>query len=111
MTAQHDVDQEATALLIVEAFDAGREMPPHERLVEIDKGLREELARLMTQARSRAETVEQRSRAWYALVNAVDRAEDALSIPLTQGALAGALRVAELARRVLELRKAGGVEA
>ncbi|MFF4121806.1 DUF6415 family natural product biosynthesis protein [Streptomyces sp. NPDC001714] len=90
--------------LIGAAFDAAREQPAPEQLVEIDKLLREEMTRLSTTATALSEHRSVRSRGWYALVNAVDRAEYALTFQNREG-LAGALTVAELARRVIELRQ------
>lgn len=90
--------------LIADAFDASRERPTPERLREIDKLLREEIDRLSTTAAAMAEHRTVRSRGWYALVNAVDRAEDARAFQSREG-LAGALNVAELARTLVELRK------
>ncbi|MFE9624311.1 DUF6415 family natural product biosynthesis protein [Streptomyces sp. NPDC006527] len=101
--------REDVATLIVEAFEAGHEMPPYERLVEIDKGLRDEIGRLTAHAQRLADKADHRSRQWYALVNAVDRAEDAMRFPLSTTPLAGAVHVAELAHRVQELREAGGI--
>lgn len=91
--------------LIREAFDATQEPPTPERLAEIDAALRVEVVRLQETARALAEHRPHRSRDWYALVNAVDRADYALGFQ-NQTGFAGALGVAELARRVLELERA-----
>ncbi|MGW2550736.1 DUF6415 family natural product biosynthesis protein [Streptomyces sp. NPDC001635] len=97
--------------LIVEAFDAGHSMPPHDRLVEVDQLLRKEIDRLVPLAREHATQTEERSRTWYALMSAADSAEYACRFELGSGRLAGALHVAELARRVIELRRVLGVDA
>lgn len=107
MTAAPPAEQQTDdpiPALIEDAFDASREQPTPERLVEIDKLLREEIDRLSVTAAAMAENREVRSRDWYALVNAVDRADDARAFQNRSG-LAGALNVAELARTVIELRK------
>ncbi|MFE1849829.1 DUF6415 family natural product biosynthesis protein [Streptomyces sp. NPDC059489] len=96
--------------LIVEAFDAGQSMPPHERLVDVDKLLREEIGRLIPLARDHTARAEERSRTWYALTSAADSAEYACRFELGSGRLAGALHVAELARRVIKLRRVLGVD-
>ncbi|MCX4607006.1 DUF6415 family natural product biosynthesis protein [Streptomyces mirabilis] len=93
--------------LIGAAFDAARDQPTHDRLVEIDRLLRAEIERLQTIARRTAELRPHRSREWYALVNAVDHADDTLQFQL--GVMfAAALHVAELARRVRELQAVVG---
>ncbi|MFF7171073.1 DUF6415 family natural product biosynthesis protein [Streptomyces pseudovenezuelae] len=97
-----------TAALIVEAFDAGDAMPPHERFVELDKLLRAEIDRLVTYVQRLADNTAHRTREWYAMTNAIDKATDALQFQLGTGPLAGSLHVAELARRVIELQEAGG---
>lgn len=107
MTAASSAEQQTDdpiPALIEDAFDASREQPTPERLDEIDKLLREEVDRLSTIAAAMAEHRTVRSRGWYALVNAVDRADDARAFQSRRG-LAGALNVAELARTVIELRK------
>lgn len=103
------MDTDDTASLIVEAFDAGRAMPPHARLVELDKLLREEIGRLTTYVQRLADQTAHRTRDWYAMTGAIDKAEDALKFQLGTGPLGGALHVAELARRVIELQEVGGV--
>ncbi|WP_330349688.1 DUF6415 family natural product biosynthesis protein [Streptomyces sp. NBC_00582] len=110
MTVTHDqVEADPIPELISDAFDATRTFPPHERLVEIDKLLHEEIARLTTLVQRLAGRTPHRSRDWYRMVNALDRAEDMPREELSWGPLANALRVAELARIVLELQRAGGV--
>jgi hypothetical protein len=103
-----------TAALIVEAFDAGHAMPPHERLVELDKLLRAEIDGLVTYVQRLADKTAHRTREWYAMTNAIEKATDALAFQLGTGPLAGALHVAELARRIRELqnvlREVGGVQ-
>ncbi|MEV5479326.1 DUF6415 family natural product biosynthesis protein [Streptomyces sp. NPDC052207] len=98
------------AALIVEAFDAGHSMPPHERLVEVDQLLRKEIERLVPLAREHTAQAEERTRTWYALMSAADSAAYACRFELGSGRLAGALHVAELARRVIELRRVLGVD-
>ena len=90
--------------LIDAAFDSTRCIPPHERLVEIDAGLRAEIERLQTTARAMAEQRLHRSYEWYRLVNAADRADDTLAFQLSD-MMQAALQVSELARRVVELRQ------
>lgn len=102
--------------LIDEAIESMHTMPPHERFVEIDKGLREEIGRLVPRVQRLAgsQGVKHRSRQWYACDNALAAADHALSYQLGYGPTAGALHVAELARRVRELRQvlqdAGGAQ-
>ncbi|RPE47200.1 hypothetical protein EDD90_10653 [Streptomyces sp. Ag109_O5-1] len=90
--------------LIAAAFDSTRRYPEHERFVEIDKLLREEIERLQIIARRMADRTPHRSYDWYRLVNAVDRADDACGFQLGT-TLQAALQVSELARRVAELRQ------
>jgi hypothetical protein len=114
------MEQEAGAdsvdSLLDEANDAGRRTVPHERFVEIDKGLREEIDRLVPCVQRLADSrgVKHRSREWYACDNALFNADHALSYQLGYGPNACALHVAELARRVRELRQVlqgvGGVQ-
>ena len=107
MTAAPSVEQQTDdpiPALLGDAFEATRRQPAPERLAEIDKLLREEIDRLSTTALAMAQHREVRSRGWYALVNAVDKADDALTFTQNEG-FAGALNVAELARRVIELRQ------
>ncbi|MEV5911046.1 DUF6415 family natural product biosynthesis protein [Streptomyces chartreusis] len=100
-----ETQSDPIAELISEALNTTREYPPHDRLVELDKLLREEIDRLSTTARALAEQRPHRSRGWYALVNAVDVAEYALGFQLGTSPLAAGLHVSELARRVRELRE------
>lgn len=103
------MDTASTASLIVEAFDAGRAMPPHARLVDLDALLRAEIARLTAYVQRRADQTAHRTREWYAMTGAIERAEDTLTFQLGASPLAGSVHVAELARRVLELQEVGGV--
>ncbi|MGW2708093.1 DUF6415 family natural product biosynthesis protein [Streptomyces sp. NPDC001356] len=109
MTAEVSAEPQTDPIraLVMAAFEATLDQPTPERLAEIDKLLREEIERLSTTARALAEHRPHRSRGWYALVTAVDRAEDALAFQNREG-LAGALNVSELARRVIELRQVVG---
>ncbi|MEU6510988.1 DUF6415 family natural product biosynthesis protein [Streptomyces sp. NPDC046942] len=91
--------------LIEAAFDTTRRQPTPERLVEIDRLLRDEIRRLQATARAMADRRPVRSRGWYALVNAAESADDALGFQNREG-FAGALNVSELARRVIELQAA-----
>jgi hypothetical protein len=111
MTAAPSAEEQTDTIptLIGEAFEAARNYPPHARLVEIDKLLRKEIDRLSTIAGRMADKRPHRSRGWYALANAVDKADDALSFQLGEVPLAAALHVAELARRIVELRRETGV--
>ncbi|MGW0772000.1 DUF6415 family natural product biosynthesis protein [Streptomyces sp. NPDC002676] len=95
---------EPILFLIEAAFDTSRKQPTPERLAEIDRLLREEVARLLTTARAVAEHRPHRSRDWYALVNAVDAADDALRFQLGT-MMQAALQVSKLARRLIELRQ------
>ncbi|RRQ79417.1 hypothetical protein CQW39_09770 [Streptomyces griseofuscus] len=106
MTAEVSAERPTDPIpaLIEAAFEATRLQPTPERMIEIDRGLRNEVGRLSTTARALAEHRPHRSPGWYALVTAVDRADDALTFQNREG-LAGALNVAELARRVIELRQ------
>ncbi|MER5549833.1 hypothetical protein ABT072_47445 [Streptomyces sp. NPDC002589] len=58
--------------LIEAAFDSTRRQPTPERLVEIDRLLREEVDRLQAAARAMADHRPVRSRGCYALVNAAN---------------------------------------
>ncbi|MEU2740203.1 DUF6415 family natural product biosynthesis protein [Streptomyces sp. NPDC007095] len=93
--------------LIGEAINAGRCTVPHERFVEIDKALREEIDRLapLVQRLAGSTAVKHRSREWYACDNALGNADHAQSYQLGYGPTACALHVAELARRIRELRQ------
>ncbi|GAA0927013.1 MULTISPECIES: DUF6415 family natural product biosynthesis protein [Streptomyces] len=98
------------AQLVVEAFDAGRKMPPRERLVELDKLLRAEIDQLMKRAREAADQAAPHTRRWYALTHAIEDAQFAIGFEIGTGPLSGALHVAELARRVLDLQRTIGGE-
>ncbi|MET9816497.1 DUF6415 family natural product biosynthesis protein [Streptomyces sp. NPDC006355] len=95
--------------LIAEAFAAGRGYVTPERFTELDKLLREEIERLTPIVQRIADGRPHRSRDWYAAVNAIDAAEHALTYQVATTPLAGSINVAELARRVLDLRRIGGV--
>ncbi|MGW2742392.1 DUF6415 family natural product biosynthesis protein [Streptomyces sp. NPDC001450] len=110
MTAAPSAEQQTDdpiPALIDAAFDSTRDIPRHERLVEIDEGLRDEIERLQTIARRTADRTPHRSFRWYRLVNAADAADDALGFQLGD-MMQAALQVSELARRVTELRRVVG---
>lgn len=96
--------------LTAEAFAAGRDYVPPERFRELDKRLREEIDRLKPMVQRVADRAPHRSRAWYAAVQAVDAAEHDLSYQVPETPIAGSIHVAELARRLLELRQARGIQ-
>lgn len=104
------IDAEAVHALITEALGATGVLPAHARLVELDEQLREEIERLIPIVRDKSDRTELRSREWYALQQAADHAEDSLTFPLDEQPLAGALHVAELARRLCALQQAQGAE-
>ncbi|RPE40289.1 hypothetical protein EDD90_3325 [Streptomyces sp. Ag109_O5-1] len=91
--------------LIGEAFESTRNPPPPARFAEIDRALRGEIKRLSKIADGLCRQRPHRSRGWYALVNAIEKADDALSCELAEAPLAAGLHVSELARRVLELKR------
>ncbi|GHI91761.1 DUF6415 family natural product biosynthesis protein [Streptomyces olivaceus] len=74
------------------------------RMEELDQALRAEIQRLVRVAQRHADAAPLRSRTWYALIQAAERAEDAAQYQLGAAPLAGAIHVGELARRVCELR-------
>lgn len=96
--------------LIAEAFGAGHRYVTPERFTELDKLLREEIERLKPIVQRMADRAPHRSRDWYAAVNAVDASDFVLGFHVATTPLGGSLNVAELARRVLELRRVGGVQ-
>lgn len=108
-TTQQPIDADDVAHLIEEALGATGILPPMSRLVELDKLLRAEIERLVTVVQRKADATPLRSREWYTLVQAADRAEDALQYQIGAAPLAGAIHVGELARRIRELREAGGI--
>ncbi|MFD5838242.1 DUF6415 family natural product biosynthesis protein [Streptomyces collinus] len=93
--------------LIAEALAAGHNDVTAERFRELDKLLREEIDRLKPIVQRVADRTPQRSRGWYAAVQALDAAELDLSYQVATTPIAGSIHVAELARRVIELREAG----
>ncbi|MEU7400022.1 DUF6415 family natural product biosynthesis protein [Streptomyces sp. NPDC044948] len=107
-TQQQPVDADAAADLIAEALGATGILPPMSRLEELDKALRGEIERLVPVAQRQADAAPLRSRTWYALIQAAERAEDAARYQIGAAPLAGAIHVGELARCVQELRAAAG---
>ncbi|WP_327725711.1 DUF6415 family natural product biosynthesis protein [Streptomyces europaeiscabiei] len=105
------VDAMEVHALITEALGATGVLPPHARLAELDEQLREEINRLIPIVRDKSDHTELRSRDWYALQQAADHAEDSLTYKLDEQPLAGALHVAELARRLCALQQAEGAKA
>lgn len=93
--------------LLDEVNEAARRTVPHERFVEIDKLLREEIDRLapMVQRLAGSPGIKHRSSEWYACDNALGKADHAQSYQLGYGPTACALHVSELARRIRELRQ------
>ncbi|MBZ6085372.1 hypothetical protein KVH15_30755 [Streptomyces olivaceus] len=90
--------------LISEALGATDMDLPLPRMEELDQALRAEIQRLVPVAHRHADAAPLRSRTWYALIQAAERAEDAAQYQLGAAPLAGAIHVGELARRVCELR-------
>jgi hypothetical protein len=113
---EQQTEVETVEGLIAEAFASSQEPPPHERFVELDKALREEIDRLVPYVERLAgsQRVKHRSRDWYACDNALVAADHAQVYQLGYGPTACAVHVAELARRVRELQKVlrevGGVQ-
>lgn len=104
MTAQQALDADDMTRLIEEALDATGILPPMARLEEMDRLLRAEIGRLVPLVQRRADATPLRSRDWYQLVQAAERAEDALKFQMGTMPLAGSIHVAELARHVRALR-------
>lgn len=107
-TTPQPVDADDVAHLIEEALGATGILPPMARLEELDKLLRAEIERLVPVVQRQADATPLRSREWYMLIQAAERAEDALQYQIGAAPLAGAIHVGELARRVRELRDAAG---
>lgn len=105
---QQSVDSDEIARLIDEALGATGILPPMDRLTELDQLLRVEIERLIPVVQRQADAAPLRSREWYKLIQAAERAEDTLRYQVGAAPLVGAIHVAELARRVRELREAGG---
>ncbi|MDV6290348.1 DUF6415 family natural product biosynthesis protein [Streptomyces sp. UP1A-1] len=87
-TTQQPIDADDVAHLIEEALGATGILPPMSRLVELDKLLRAEIERLVTVVQRKADATPLRSREWYTLVQAADRAEDALQYQIGAAPLA-----------------------
>ncbi|WP_411091374.1 DUF6415 family natural product biosynthesis protein [Streptomyces sp. 049-1] len=102
-TTRRPVDAAEVSELIAEALGATGILPPMARLEELDRLLRAEIERLVPVATRQADAVPLRSREWYALVQATERAEDAMQYQIGAAPLAGAIHVGELASRVREL--------
>ncbi|WP_399142133.1 DUF6415 family natural product biosynthesis protein [Streptomyces sp. NBUA17] len=98
------VDVDDAARLIAEALSATGILLPMTRLEVLDRGLRAEATRLIRVVQRQADATPLRSREWYELIQAAERAEETLQFQLGTMPLAGSLQVAELARRVCELR-------
>ncbi|GHA05695.1 DUF6415 family natural product biosynthesis protein [Streptomyces echinoruber] len=109
-TVPREVDAAAIEQMIREAFDASRRLPSYPELVTLNEQLRAEINRLMPIVRDAAGRATPRSREWYAAMQAIEHAEYELRQPLGTGPLGGSMHVAELARRVVDLREAGGVQ-
>ncbi|MEV7793441.1 DUF6415 family natural product biosynthesis protein [Streptomyces sp. NPDC087512] len=107
-THQQPADTDEISQLITEALGATGILPPMDRLVQLDGLLRAEITRLVPLVQRAADAVPLRSRDWYRLIQTSERAEDALGFQIGAAPLAGAIQVAELARRVHELRDALG---
>ncbi|MET9162086.1 DUF6415 family natural product biosynthesis protein [Streptomyces parvulus] len=102
---QQAVDAAKVSDLIAEALGATGLLPSMARLEELDRLLRAEIGQLVVVATRQADATPLRSREWYALVQAAERAEDAAQYQLGAAPLAGAIHVGELARRVCELHE------
>ncbi|MEU6460086.1 DUF6415 family natural product biosynthesis protein [Streptomyces sp. NPDC047065] len=100
---QQAIDASEVSDLIAEALGATGILPPMARLEELDRLLRVEIARLVQVATRQADAIPLRSREWYALVQAAERAADVTQYQLGAAPLAGAIHIGELARRVCEL--------
>ncbi|MFJ7238202.1 DUF6415 family natural product biosynthesis protein [Streptomyces olivaceus] len=98
------VDADVISELISEALGATGILPPMSRLEELDKALRAEIERLVPLVQRQADATPLRSRDWYAMIQAAERAEDAIQYRLGTAPLAGAIHVGGLAERVTELR-------
>lgn len=103
-TTKPPVDADEVTRLIAEALGATGRLPTVSRLEELDKALRAEIERLVPVAQGRADAAPLRSREWYALIQAAERAEDAAQYRLGTAPLAAAIHVGVLADRVTELR-------
>ncbi|MCM8553995.1 DUF6415 family natural product biosynthesis protein [Streptomyces sp. STCH 565 A] len=98
------VDADKISELISEALAANGILPPMSRLEALDTALRAEIERLVPLAQRQADATPLRSRDWYALIQAAERAEDAIQYRIGSAPLAGAIHVGTLAERVRELR-------
>ncbi|MCT9140340.1 DUF6415 family natural product biosynthesis protein [Streptomyces violarus] len=108
---EHAPAADPIASLIAESFDAGRNYVTPERFRELDKLLREEIDRLKPIVQRVADRTPHRSRDWYAAVQAIEAAEHDLSYQAATTPIAGSIHVAELAQRIIELRKASTTRA
>lgn len=109
-TPQQSVDADEIAHLIDEALGATGILPPMARLTELDQLLRAEVERLIPIVQRQADAAPLRSRQWYKLIQSAERAEDTLRYQVGAAPLVGSIQVAELARRVNEMREAGRCE-
>lgn len=89
--------------LVEEALSACGTLPPHERLVDLNEGLRAELAELVPVVTEQSEKLDQGTPEWHARARALRAVASALEEDLGTGLLSAAMHVAELGRRVLEL--------
>jgi hypothetical protein len=98
------VDANEISQLIAAALGATGVLPPMSRLEELNRVLRAEVERLAPLVHRQADDEPLQSRAWYRLIQTAERAQDTLNFQMGTAPLSGAIHVAELARRVQELR-------
>lgn len=89
--------------LIEEALSVCRALPPYERLVELDRQLRTELAERAPLVQKRANGMNRGTIQWYERQRGLTATRNALAEDLGDGFLSAAMHVEELGRRLLEL--------
>ncbi|MGW6268492.1 MULTISPECIES: DUF6415 family natural product biosynthesis protein [unclassified Streptomyces] len=95
--------RERHSLNLAEALTAHRTLPARERLVELDRELRAELAHFMPLVQRQADDLNRGTIAWNMRVHALNASRNALACELSMSSLHAAMDVAELGRRLREL--------
>lgn len=107
-TMSQSTDRAATeqtlTSLIDEAAQATQVLPPYERCVELNEGLRNAISGLCEQVEQQAGEHPVRSRDWYRLTGLLEQADMILGAGMGEGLMSAALHVAALGRQARLMR-------